>query len=235
MNDLKIAGAVLVFVACGASLGMFFRKRMAEHHFSADTKDVLKLGTGLVCTLFAIVLGLLISTAKGSFDNQNAQIRQIAANVVLLDILLAEYGPEARPIRDDLRRSHTELIERIWHNGGANGSAGFAPTRQAEALWFNIRSLPETNEPQQFAKQRATQTVLDISKARLLLLAQQGGSIPLPFVVTTTFWLFLIFFFFSLFAKPGAFVAAVLFAFAVSAAGAMLLFLALDHPFSGLL
>ena len=83
---------------------MLLRKILPKHHLSDKSKDVVRLGTGLVATLGALVLGLLIASAKSSYDTQSGHIKQITANVILLDRLLARVGPEARRIREDLRR-----------------------------------------------------------------------------------------------------------------------------------
>src|SRR5438876_12325001 len=89
----------------GALLGMFLRGVLPEHHLSQDSKDVVKLGMGLLGTTAALVLGLLIASAKGSFDTQNTEVKQAAANIVLLDRALAQYGPETKDARDLIRRA----------------------------------------------------------------------------------------------------------------------------------
>ena len=58
---------------------------LPEHHVSPESKDVVKLGMGLIATLAALVLGLLIASAKSSFDAQRTGFQQLAANLVLLD------------------------------------------------------------------------------------------------------------------------------------------------------
>jgi hypothetical protein len=75
------------------------RRALPKHHLNKDSQDVVRLGVGLIATMAALVLGLLITAAKSSFDTQGTQINQITADIVLLDSLLARYGPEARPIR----------------------------------------------------------------------------------------------------------------------------------------
>ena len=72
-------------------LGMF----LPGHQLSTEDKDVVRLGTGLIGTIAALVLGLLIASAKNSYDTQNSQVRQMTANIILLDNVLAQYGPEA--------------------------------------------------------------------------------------------------------------------------------------------
>src|SRR5262245_38414416 len=103
MSPLVISGMVFAVVFGGALLGMALRALLPEHHLSQDSKDVVKLGMGLIGTITALVLGLLIASAKGSFDTQKAGLVQMAANMGLLDRILAHYGSKAQEARQELR------------------------------------------------------------------------------------------------------------------------------------
>ncbi|TMA50560.1 MAG: hypothetical protein E6J76_11920, partial [Deltaproteobacteria bacterium] len=100
MSAMAIGWIAFACVFGGALLGMFLRGVLPEHHLSQDSKDVVKLGMGLLGTTAALVLGLLIASAKSSFDTQNTEVKQAAANIVLLDRALAQYGPETKDARD---------------------------------------------------------------------------------------------------------------------------------------
>src|SRR6476661_4270768 len=105
MNDLVISLAVFAIIFGGALLGMVVRPLLSETHLHPDSRGVVKMATGLIGTLTALVLGLLIASAKSSFDQKTTQVKQITATVILLDDLLAEYGPQAIPARNLLRQS----------------------------------------------------------------------------------------------------------------------------------
>jgi hypothetical protein len=94
---------VFLVLLGGILLGMTLRSKLPQHHLSEDSQDVVRLAIGLVATIAALVLGLLIAAAKGSFDTQSGQVKQMTADIILLDSLLAEYGPEALPIRKNIR------------------------------------------------------------------------------------------------------------------------------------
>src|SRR5262249_56017857 len=98
----------------GGCLGVLRRRNLPGHHLDDDAKDVVRLGTGLISTIAALVLGLLIASAKTSFDIQKSQVQHMTADIILLDQLLARYGPETRPIRDLMRRAVAPLIEDIF-------------------------------------------------------------------------------------------------------------------------
>src|SRR5450631_1598769 len=115
MNPLLISLLVFAVIFGGALVGMMVRPLLSEHHLQPDSRDVVKMATGLIGTLAALVLGLLIASAKGSFDQKTSQVRQMTTTIILLDDLLAQYGPEGTPVRNLLRQSIQPLANRIWH------------------------------------------------------------------------------------------------------------------------
>ena len=96
MNALAISGAAAVLMLGGACAGILLRRHLPQHHLNDHSKDVVRLGSGLVATITALVLGLLITSAKNTYDIQRQEIRQIAEKLVLLDNQLKRYGPETR-------------------------------------------------------------------------------------------------------------------------------------------
>ena len=103
---LSAARLLLVF-AClfgAALLGSLLRSVLPEHHLSAETKDSVKLTMGLVATMSALILGLLIAAAKDKYDKESAGVTQMAAKVIFLDRELAMYGPETKDTRELYRR-----------------------------------------------------------------------------------------------------------------------------------
>src|SRR3974377_1726208 len=103
MSALALSCLIFVLTLGGIFLGALLRRALPEHHLSKDSQDVVRLGVGLIATIAALVLGLLIAAAKSSFDTQSTQTKQITANLILLDSLLAQYGSEAHPIREQMR------------------------------------------------------------------------------------------------------------------------------------
>jgi hypothetical protein len=223
----------LAVILGGALVGM----ALPGHHLTEDTKDVVRLGTGLVGTIAALVLGLLIASAKSSYDTQNSQVRQITANIILVDLLLEQYGSEARMARDLLRRAVSPLVDRIWHEGSSQSAkdAPFEGNRAAEAAYAAIQELSPQNDAQRSIKARALQISTDAAQTRLLLFTQAGNSIPMPFLAVLVLWLTIIFASFGLFSRLNPTAVAVLFVCALSASGAIFLILELGQPFEGLL
>ena len=198
---------------------------------------MVRLGTGLIGTIAALVLGLLIASAKSSYDTQSSQIKQMTANIVLLDNLLAQYGPETEAARNLLRRGVIILADRMWRENSSDLAkvAPFEASTATEAFYAKLQELSPQNDSQRSLQARATQISTDLAQTRLLLFAQTNNSIPMPFLVVLIFWLTIIFASFSLFAQPNAIVIGSLLVFALSAAGAIYLILELGQPFAGLM
>ena len=77
---------------------------LPEHHLAKESKEIIHLGIGVIITLTALVLGLLIASAKGSFDTKSDEIRQSSIKIIQIDRQLRNFGPESQPARELLRR-----------------------------------------------------------------------------------------------------------------------------------
>jgi len=231
--------SVIVF-ACvfgGTFIGMILRNRLPEHHLSGATKDIVRLGTGLIGTIAALVLGLLIASANSTFETQSTQVQQLTADIILLDRTLAQYGPETASARNLLRRAVTAMADRIWRENGADSRKAEPFEASAAGLSFydDILKLSPRDETQRSLQARAIDTVQDLGKTRLLLFAEAGVAIPMPFLVVLISWLAIIFASFSLFADNNTTTIVALGIFALSASASIFLILELSQPFTGLM
>jgi hypothetical protein len=237
MRDLSISLLVFALIFGGALVGAAVRPLLSERHLNPDSKDVVKMATGLIGTLTALVLGLLIASAKSSFDQKTSQVRQMTATIILLDDLLAQYGPETVSARSLLRQSIPSLADHIWREEELPSGKPVQFRSAAEALAFEneLEHLSPNNDAQRSLHSRAIQAFTEGAQIRLLLFAQSGGSIPVPFLIILVFWLGAIFVSFTLFARANLVVMTALFVCALSFACAIFLVLELDNPFAGLL
>jgi hypothetical protein len=237
LTPIAVSSIAFAVILGGAFSGTFLRNALPGRHLADDAKDIVRLGTGLIGTIAALVLGLLIASAKGSYDTQSSQVQHITADVVLLDRLLAQYGPEAHPIRELLRQAMDPLVERIWRENSALTAkdSPFAATATSEEAFAKIGELAAQTEAQHSLKARAIQLSTDLAQTRLLLFEQAGKSIPTPFLAILVFWLAIIFASFSLFARLNPTLVVALTVFALSAAAALFLILEMGEPFAGLM
>jgi len=235
VSAMAIGWIVFVLVFGSALLAMFVHSKLPEDHLTSDSKDVVKLGVALIATMSALVLSLLIASAKTAFDTRSNQLVQASADIILLDRALARYGPETKEARSLLQRSVAETIDRFWPAEGAKPLAIDPGTSPVEALFDKIDALTPQNDNQRALRSQAETMALDDGRTRLLLFEHLGTSIPVPFLVVLVFWLCIIFASFGLFAPRNATVVAVLCVCALSVAGAIFLILELDRSFEGLL
>lgn len=237
MNPLLMSVIVFACVLGGTQLGMVLRKRLPQHHLSGATKDVVRLGTGLISTIAALVLGLLIASANGTYDTQSTQIQQLTANVVVLDRILAQYGPEADSARSLLRRTVAGMADRIWreNRSDARTTEPFQASITGLLFYDQILKLSPQTDAQRSLQAKAIDTAENLAKTRLLLFAEAGRTIPMPFLVVLISWLAIIFASFSLFADNNATTVIALAIFALSASASIFLILELSQPFTGLM
>ena len=234
MSPIYIALFSFAFVFGGAALGMFVRAVLPQNHLSADTKDAVKLAMGLVATMTALVLGLLVASAKGSYDAQRSQLIQMSAKFAFLDRVLANCGPDAPEVRAQLRMSVEQMIARIWPNNKSR-QAELAPTTSAgQAMYEAIQKLSPQTDAQRAAKSQALQIVVELGQMYWLLFEQAGTAISKPLLIVVVFWLAVLFLSFGLFTPRNGTAITALMASAVSVCAAIFLLLELDHPFGGL-
>ncbi len=141
MSSIVISGALVVLASCGVLFGMFLRSLLPEEHLSADVKDIAKVALGLVATISALVLSLLLSTAKSSYDARGSELVQLSADILLLDRVLKHYGPDAADARLQLRAAVTEAIDRVWPSDGSTVTGFSADALEIEELHDQISQL----------------------------------------------------------------------------------------------
>ena len=234
--DTSVIGLIALACIFGAGLlGMRLRTALPEQHLTAETKDTVRLGMGLVATMAALLLGLLVASAKGSYDTQKSEVTQMSAKIVVLDRTLAHYGPEAAEPRELLRRAAEGYIHRIWPDSASQSVEVDPRASPAEVLYDSMQKLSPQNDVQRALKSQALGIAVDLGQARWLLFEQGGSSISTPMLVVVVFWLSIIFLSFGLFAPTNKLAIAALLLAALSVSGAIYLVLELDRPFDGLI
>lgn len=237
MNSIAIR---LIVFACvfpalcvfGAALfGMFLRAVLPKHHLDADSKDTVRLGIGVIATMAALVLGLLVASAKSFYDTQSSELTQLSANIVLLDRVLAHYGPETKEARDLLRAAVARGLDRMSHQDQQHSQM----EPGGEMLYDKIQALSPQNDAQRAVQAQASSIAINLGTLRWLMIEQGSSSVSKPLLVILVFWLAIVFASFGLFAPRNTTVIATLFLCALSVSGAIFLIIAMYTPFQGLM
>jgi hypothetical protein len=235
MNATLTALIVFGCLVGAVLLGRSLRRLLPEDHLTADSRDTIKLAMGLVATMTALVLGLLVSSAKGAYDTERSEVILMASKVAFLGRVLDAYGPEAAGVRALLRNTTGEAIQKMWP-GQMRRPADRNPDVQAGNLAYAaLQQLSPQSEMQKVLKSTATTLAGDIAETRTLLAAQSVPSVSQPMLIILVSWLVVIFVGFSVLAPPNATTVFALMLSALAVSGAIFLILELDEPFGGLI
>ncbi len=250
MTELLYAGLLLLILLGTSALGMLIGRRLPEHHRSRDTVELVWLVVTMLVTFAAIVLGLLTTSVKSSFDAVGAGFRTYAGELTQLDRSLRDYGSDAKHVRRLLRHYTSATIGAFWSEEPtapgteyATGRYRVQPSSIAERgpperiLWRIGRMIDRLEPTDDIHRRIADQCVQEfrqLMRTRWNLLEQQGGSISAPFYWVMTFWLVIIFAAFGLSAPRNLLVYLMIGLGALSIASAVYVILDLDTPFHGI-
>ena len=229
MGNLATSVIILVVLFGGAMLGLRLREALPGHHLADDSKNIVLLGAGLVVTMSALVLGLLVNSAQAAFDTQRSELMQLSGKIVWLDRVLASYGPEAQPSRDRLKGATRRALDTLWND--TNGR----PASTTGDLYAEIQALRPATDAQRLAQATAAGLANDIGQTRWLMFEQRHGRLPRALLVGLVAWLTGVFVAFGLFSPRNPTVVVSLLVSALSVTGAIFLILEMYSPYGGLI
>lgn len=235
MSSMAIAGLMFGIVLVSTLVAMIVARRLPEPHLAGESREVVKLGLGVVGTLTALVIGLLVSSTKGTYDAQSGTVKELAAQVATLDRILARYGPEAGEARARLRTLSQSILDQLWPHDGAPVDFSGGQSRSAgEAVYEAVVALDPKTDSQRLLKSRAQDLVVGLGPLRQRLVVNNDRSIPPPMLVVLGVWQAVLFAGFGLVAPRNATTVAVLVICMLSVACGLFLILELDRPFEGM-
>jgi hypothetical protein len=234
--NANVIGIIAFASIFGSSLlGMRLHNVVPNQHLNPETKEVVRLGMGLIATMTALLLGLLVATAKSSYDTQRNDVILIAGRVAFLERALALYGPETSTTRQILRRAVESAIPRMWPDKLSQAGRMDPTVPEGKELYSSIESLAPRDDLQRSLKTRALETVIELGKTRMLLAAREEPSVVTPLLVAVIVWLGIIFLSFALFAPSNKIIVITMLVVALSVSSAIFLIMELDRPFDGVI
>jgi hypothetical protein len=234
MGSIPISFIAFGFITGGTLLGMRLRGVLPERHLISDSKETVRAGMGLVTTITALVLSLLVASAKSSFDVQNIEVNDLSSKVILLDRVLSHYGPEAKGAREELRKSVVRTLDRVHAADIADSQPGLSPGG-SEVLFDMIQELTPTTDAQRSCLSQASGLLISLGQTRWLMYEQRNNSVTLPLLIVLIFWLTALFISFGLFAPRNATVGISLLVAALSVSCAIFIILELYTPYAGVI
>jgi hypothetical protein len=200
-NSLAVSMIIFFFTFAAAISGMVLAKKLPEDHLNEVSRDVIKLVMGLIATMAALVLGLLIASANSSYQTQSNELQQTAASIIELDGVLAHYGPEASESRQRLRDAVAAAANTLWPKDGVLPQKQVKHKLAESAFYDSIANPSPHTNVQHFIQNRALATSASLRQMRALMLEQMAGSIPWPFLAVLIFWISMLFLGFGLSAR----------------------------------
>ena len=236
-THLTVFLTVFLCISGGALAGILIRAVLPAHHLGDDAKGSVNVAAATVSVLTALVISSLITSARGAFETTTGEVEELSANLVLLDRVMAHYGPQSDPARDLLRRYTILKIDLTWPKERMRKPVLDDPValEMLETLQDNLRALEPQSEAERWLKSRALQVSGDLAQARWKLAVQNRSVIPRPFLMVVVCWLTFLFASFGLFAPRNLTVITVLLVSALSVSAGIVLILELENPFDGMI
>ncbi|HZR81890.1 MAG TPA: hypothetical protein VFD92_12390 [Candidatus Binatia bacterium] len=237
MGVVAVSGIAFAAMFGAAIVGTLLRSILPERYLSDESKEVIRLGSALIATMSALLLGLLVASTRGAYEEKRSQVIRMTADLIELDLCMKDYGAEARPVRQAMRDAVPAIVDGIWRGQADRfrSDANAEPDTGTEAVLSELQELSPRDDGQRARRARAIEVGLDLAQIQLVLFSQPDNAISPPFITVMVLWLAFIFGTFTLFAPPNPLIVAVLLVSALSAASALFLILDLDSPFAGLL
>ncbi len=240
MDDTVIGLLVFLCVFAGGMVGLQFYRLLPAHHLTTETRDVVRLGIGMISILATLVLGLLTASAKATYDNTDRELRDYAADLILLDQTLRQLGAAAAPIRKELL-GYTDMAVRTTWPDASQKQTQKAPLEDKNAgdllahTTQEILALKTTSEEQHWLRGQALAISARLIHTRWTMLINQEGSISPVLLVIMVAWITVIFASFGLNAPRNATVVAAFFVCSLSIGTSIFLILEMDTPFDGVI
>jgi hypothetical protein len=192
------------------------------------------MASGMIATLVALVIGLLVTSSKSTYDQASGGVTQIGAKVILLDRVLERYGPETKAIRARMKVGIANSVEQLWPTGGLNPSliAIEQPTGMDDVHDMILQLAPQ-DEAHRILRSHAVTTCIELAHSRWLIIEQAQTTLPMAFLGMLIFWLTVLFASLGLLAPRNATTWSCLFVCAMSMAGAIYLILEMNRPLEG--
>ena len=235
MTTILTSAVVFVVVFSGALAGIHLQRILPQNQLGPEAKDLIRVATGLLVTMTALVLGMLVSTANSSYQDRKNELAEMGSNFVLVDGLLASYGPQTQAIRLELRGLAESGLERIWSSHASQGPQ-LRPKDNSQSLYDQLQMLAPKNEAQAAVRAAAISAAINLRHTYwLMFLGTEQSSLSLPLLGVVVLWLTFIFTSFGLFAPRTKTTFATLVACALAVSGAVFIIMAMYTPFSGVM
>ena len=235
MTSVLVAAIVFTLVFGGALAGMVLQRVLPKDQLGPEAKDAIRLASGLLVTMTALVLGMLVSAANTSYQDRKNELAEMASNFVEVDRLLASYGTETLGARTELRNLAQDSLDRIWRDRSIQESQ-LTPKDGGKLLYDQLQTLVPRGATQMAAKSSAITASMSLRHTYwLMFLSSEENSLSFPLLAVVVSWLTAIFLSFGLFAPRNSTAVVSLVVCAIAVSAAIFVIMAMYTPFSGVM
>jgi hypothetical protein len=237
VNAILVGLLVSASVFAAALVGLYGLQRLPPTHRSKETLDTVRLGIAMLSVLSSLVLGLLIASAKGSWDTTDRSVRAYAADLVLLDETLRDFGNAAAEPRRLLRDYTLRMMHDIWPAEGTRPPTvdDRAAGQMLERVRERIRALVPSDAPAKWLQDQALTTHVSLLRQRWQLIEEQEPAVRPVVLMILVSWISVIFASFGLDAPRNGTVIGAFLVCSLAIGGSVFLILEMDSPFRGVL
>ena len=234
MPTTSLIFSVVFFAAAlvSALAGLAICAYMAERVRLEYARDMIGGVTGLVVTLVALVLGLLIWTAFGVFSTQKAELQGIAANALEFNQETREYGPEAAHARALMRTDLDYAHRQLWGDDQTKAAAIAASICNMDSLSVVLDHMEPTTDAQKSLLADAKHNYEAIWQSRILMSLQGVDAVSWAVLYVVSAWTCIAFFLTGLNSNSSRATIAVAALGSFCVASAMFLILELSQPYT---
>ncbi len=235
MEAVWVAVIVTVLTFAGGIIGLYLQKALPDEHSVEKSRDMIGSVMGLVTLLLALVLGTIVGSAYFFSATQQSELQALSAQSIQLDEALAQFGPEAKPVRDGWKENLAKNLKLFWSGDVDPGELHVSKAMAGiQALKGAIRSLDAKTAEQKDAVAGANAHLAQIEQTRLLMSLQLANPFSKPLLIVVVFWAFFLFCGFGLLSRLTATTIGALAFGAFAVGSAIFLILELSQPYTGL-
>jgi hypothetical protein len=169
MDSSTISLIALTLIFGASMIGMLIQFRLPEHHLSEDSKTIIKAARGVVVGLAALTLGLLIATAKGSFDTKESEMKSGSSKMIVLNRLLLNFGDQSKAAREALKVSALNGVKIIDITNKEGLNPKLLSGEGVDRLQQELLKLPEDTPTRKWLTEFIRNRVADLYRYSCLL------------------------------------------------------------------
>lgn len=238
---------VFALLLGAAILGLYLRPRLPEKHRSLESLELVRISTGMIVTFAALVIGLLVSSAKTSYEAAEHELAAYSYELRRFDQCMRNYGPGADPLRERLRGYTAAMIASTWPGepppAGADrfdlsamGRSDSSPAlgNVLDGIGLGLHRLQMGEGLQAVLAADCQDEFKTVMRLRGTLNDDQHSEASTPFYVLLVSWLVFIFLSFGLLSPSNGLVFVSIVLCALILTSALFTIRELDAPYSGI-